>query len=123
LQVLSTPAGRGAGQHLDIKVEGVPMDAEAAQAYNVVAALPDDSKKSVTAALASADPNWIPAGDAGRTKIWMTLLIVLGAITLASIGATVWLYTKDKDGTAVIAVATLIVGGVFGLLSKAQGST
>lgn len=98
------------------------MDEQAARALNVVADLSPDSRKSVTAALASADPNWIPAGDAGRTKIWITLLIVLGAVTLAAIGATVWLYLEDKDGTAVIAVATLIVGGIFGLFSKAQAT-
>ena len=59
-----------------------------------------------------------PKGDKYKAQIWLLLLGGLFFIALAAIVAAVILDVKDKDGTAVVAIASAVVAGVLGLFAS-----
>ena len=98
------------------------LSAEGAAAAAQVEALPDEQKQAVVEKVVTANENLFPKGDAGRTRIWLTLLIGLFILGLAALIASTALALKDKDFSAVIALGTAIVGGVIGLFAKSPTS-
>ena len=77
--------------------------------------VPESEKKDVVTQL---NAQIFPTGDKYRTQIWMLLLAGLFIIAIGAIIATVILDVKDKDGTAVIALASAVVAGVIGLFAN-----
>ena len=94
------------------------LSTEGAAAAAQIEALPDEEKKAAVQKVMAANESLFPAGDEGRTTIWMTLLIGLFVLGISALIATVILALKGKDFSAVIALGTAIVGGVIGLFAK-----
>jgi lipopolysaccharide export LptBFGC system permease protein LptF len=85
---------------------------------NVVTAfheLPESEKRVLVEEL---NKDTYPRGDKYRTQIWQLLLGGLFVVALAAIIAAVILNVKNKDGTAVVALASAVVAGVIGLFAN-----
>jgi len=53
--------------------------------------------------------------DKSKEHIWITLLIGMFVLALASVGGTIALSLQGEETSALIAVATAVVAGLFGL--------
>ena len=88
------------------------------EAIQAVEELPADEKPDALERIAEANPGWIPTGDAGKTRIWMTLLVGLFIIALTAVVGAVVVATQGKEASALFVLATAIVSGSIGLFSK-----
>lgn len=57
---------------------------------------------------------YFPKQDNYKAQIWLLLLTGLFVLGLAAIVATIVLEVKDKDGTAVLALASAVIAGIIG---------
>lgn len=95
------------------------MQNDVERAVNTIAAIADpQEKKEAVDAVASM---W-PTGDRSKTMIWMTVLIGLIVIGLMALMSSAWLLHDGKDATAIVAVASAVVAGVFGLFAKSPAA-
>lgn len=84
-------------------------------------ALIDDAKRAYEALSLDEQKRFLetiplPGGDIGLIAIWITVLIVLGAIAIALIIAGAILNFNDKDATAAWTAVGIVVGGLVGLI-------
>jgi hypothetical protein len=82
--------------------------------------IPMGSASGEHAPAAQADPVAAPTSDVDRTKLWMTLIVGVLVIALASIAAAVTLVLVGKPDLASGAwpIATAAVAGIVGLFAK-----
>jgi hypothetical protein len=92
-----------------------PLTPQSQSLIHAVEQLPEEQRKSVVAEL---DALTFPTDDKFRTQIWITLLVGLFVLGLGALVGGVVLEVKDKDATAVVAIASAVVAGVIGLFAN-----
>lgn len=100
----------------------MPLSQAARDAVNGVNALTDDDKKEAAQILQVANPDLFPKSDKDRMVIWLTLVIGMFVLAVAAVIASTVLALNKKDFSAVIALGTAVVGGLFGLFAKGPTS-
>ncbi len=84
--------------------------------------LPENERRAAARQLRSAAEEWIPKDNASKAKIWMVLIIgLLVLAALCVIGGTVLEWHK-RDGSALFAAVTGIVGLLVGLFAAPAGA-
>jgi hypothetical protein len=93
----------------------VALSNEAVNAKSAVQSLTDENEKKQVVEQLNSET--FPTDNAGRTLIWVILLVGLFVIAGAAIIAAANL-GSDKDPSAYIAVTSAVVAGVIGLFAK-----
>jgi hypothetical protein len=92
--------------------------AQGQQAVDAMESLPPEEKQAAVREVLTANPGLIPGEDRYKTQLWLALLGGLFLLALVAIICAVVLATKDKDATALVALASAVVAGVIGLFAN-----
>jgi len=96
----------------------MPLSSAAQTAVDHVNGLVDADKVEAARALQGANPDLFPNTDKDRLKIWLALVAGMFVLAITSVIAATVLAMNKKDFSAVIALGTAVVGGLFGLFAK-----
>jgi hypothetical protein len=100
----------------------MPLSPAARDAVNGLNTLTDEDKKEAARVLQVANPEIFPQNDKDRMVIWLAMVIGMFVLAVAAVVASTILALNKKDFSAVIALGTAVVGGLFGLFAKGPTS-